>query len=195
MSIVSGRDAAAPRKNAPPNILIVDDEPDIIELLELTLARMGMDVVSARSLSEARQLLQSRRFQLCLTDMRLSDGEGLDLVKYIAQFCADLPVAVITAHGTAENAVAALKAGAFDYLAKPVSLKQLRDLVKSALSLPPMAAAVRASQLQRNRTGACYWANRNRCASFAPPSISFPAAKPRSISAANPAAARNWRRA
>ncbi|WP_374566560.1 sigma-54-dependent transcriptional regulator, partial [Nitrosomonas sp.] len=140
MSIVSGRDAAASRKNAPPNILIVDDEPDIIELLELTLARMGMDVVSARSLSEARQLLQSRRFQLCLTDMRLSDGEGLDLVKYIAQFCADLPVAVITAHGTAENAVAALKAGAFDYLAKPVSLKQLRDLVKSALSLPPMAA-------------------------------------------------------
>jgi two-component system response regulator PilR (NtrC family) len=140
MSIVSGRDAVASRKSAPPNILIVDDEPDIIELLELTLARMGMDVVSARSLSEATQLLQSRRFQLCLTDMRLSDGEGLDLVKYIAQFCADLPVAVITAHGTAENAVAALKAGAFDYLAKPVSLKQLRDLVKSALSLPPMAA-------------------------------------------------------
>ncbi|OQW43103.1 MAG: sigma-54-dependent Fis family transcriptional regulator [Proteobacteria bacterium SG_bin4] len=152
MSIVSGRDAVSSRKNPSPNILIVDDEPDIIELLELTLARMGMDVVSARSLDEAKQLLQSKRFQLCLTDMRLADGEGLDLVKFIAQFCADLPVAVITAHGTAENAVAALKAGAFDYLAKPVSLKQLRDLVKSALNLPPMAAhAVPAASSQSNQ--------------------------------------------
>ena len=152
MSIVSGRDAVSSRKNPSPNILIVDDEPDIIELLELTLARMGMDVVSARSLGEAKQLLQSKRFQLCLTDMRLADGEGLDLVKFIAQFCADLPVAVITAHGTAENAVAALKAGAFDYLAKPVSLKQLRDLVKSALNLPPMTAhAVPAVSSQSNQ--------------------------------------------
>ncbi len=106
-----------------PIILIVDDEPDIIELLELTLARMGMDVSSAKCISEAKILLQSRQFQLCLTDMRLPDGEGLELVKYIAQHCADLPVAVITAHGTTENAVAALKAGAFDYLPKPVSLK------------------------------------------------------------------------
>ncbi|WP_375342112.1 sigma-54-dependent transcriptional regulator [Nitrosomonas sp. Nm84] len=121
-----------------PVILIVDDEPDIIELLELTLARMGMDVSSAKSISEAKILLQSRRFQLCLTDMRLPDGDGLDLVKFIANHCSDLPVAVITAYSTTENAVAALKAGAFDYLSKPVSLKQLRDLVKSALSLPPV---------------------------------------------------------
>lgn len=121
-----------------PNILIVDDEPDIIELLELTLARMGMEISSARCLSDAKILLQSRPFQLCLTDMRLPDGGGLDLVKYIAHHCADLPVAVITAYSTTENAVAALKAGAFDYLPKPVSLKQLRDLVKSALSLPPI---------------------------------------------------------
>jgi two-component system response regulator PilR (NtrC family) len=121
-----------------PNILIVDDEPDIIELLELTLARMGMEISSANCVSDAKILLQSRPFQLCLTDMRLPDGGGLDLVKYIAHHCADLPVAVITAYSTTENAVAALKAGAFDYLPKPVSLKQLRDLVKSALSLPPI---------------------------------------------------------
>ncbi len=138
MSIDSGRITNFDRKTSSPHILIVDDEPDIIELLELTIARMGMDVSSAKCVRDAKQLLQSRQFQLCLTDMRLPDGEGLELVKYIAQHCADLPVAVITAHGTAENAVAALKAGAFDYLPKPVSLKQLRDLVKSALSLPPL---------------------------------------------------------
>lgn len=142
--------ATAYMKTTSPNILIVDDEPDIIELLELTLARMGMDVSSAKCVNDAKQLLQRRQYQLCLTDMRLPDGEGLDLVKYIAQKCADLPVAVITAHGTAENAVAALKAGAFDYLAKPVSLKQLRELVKSALSLPPMQTGS-ATQTVSNR--------------------------------------------
>lgn len=139
------------RKTASPNILIVDDEPDIIELLELTLARMGMEVSSAQCVSDAQRLLQSRQFQLCLTDMRLPDGEGLDLVKYIAQQYADLPVAVITAHGTAENAVAALKAGAFDYLSKPVSLKQLRDLVKSALSLPPVQSGTVSSTRSNER--------------------------------------------
>ena len=85
---------------------------------------------------EARRMLASRRYQLCLTDMRLPDGEGLDLVRHIAETVADLPVAVITAHGSAENAVSALKAGAFDYIAKPVSLEQLRGMVKSALDLP-----------------------------------------------------------
>lgn len=137
-------------KNTVPNILIVDDEPDIIELLELTLARMGMDVSSAKCVNDAKRLLQQGRYQLCLTDMRLPDGEGLDLVRYIAQQHADFPVAVITAHGTAENAVAALKAGAFDYLPKPVSLKQLRELVKSALSLPPMQTEA-VAQTQSNR--------------------------------------------
>lgn len=117
-------------------ILIVDDESDIIELLELTLARMGMDVVSAQSIGEAKKLLSDQTFQLCLTDMRLPDGQGLDLVRHINQFFTDLPVAVITAYGTTENAVAALKAGAFDYLSKPVGLKELRDLVKSALNIP-----------------------------------------------------------
>ncbi|SEF97816.1 sigma-54-dependent transcriptional regulator [Nitrosomonas ureae] len=126
------------KKILSPRILVVDDEPDIIELLELTLARMGMEVSSAMCIHDAKALLQSHSFQLCLTDMRLPDGNGLELVKYISQHFIDVPTAVITAYGTTENAVAALKAGAFDYLPKPVSLKQLRDLVKSALSLPPV---------------------------------------------------------
>ncbi|SET37206.1 two-component system, NtrC family, response regulator PilR [Nitrosomonas marina] len=132
-----------------PHVLIVDDEPDIIELLELTLARMGMQVISTMNTQDARTLLQSRPFQLCLTDMQLPDGTGIDLVQYISRHCAGLPVAVITAYGTAENAVAALKAGAFDYLTKPVSLKQLRALVKSALSLPP----IRTEALPEKNTG------------------------------------------
>ena len=121
-----------------PTVLIVDDEPDILELLELTLARMGMEVESAMCISDAKKKLLSHQFQLCLTDMRLPDGEGLELVRHIINQCIGLPVAVITAFGTPENAVAALKSGAFDYLTKPVSLDQLRSLVKSALSLPPL---------------------------------------------------------
>jgi len=117
-------------------VLVVDDEADIRELLDLTLARMGLQADCAGSLAEARQLLAANSYQLCLTDMRLPDGEGLELVRHIADTVADLPVAVITAHGSAENAVSALKAGAFDYIAKPVSLEQLRGMVKSALELP-----------------------------------------------------------
>jgi two-component system response regulator PilR (NtrC family) len=117
-------------------VLVVDDEPDIRELLELTLAKMGLQVDSVGSLDEARTRLRDARYQLCLTDMRLPDGEGLELVRHIAGLPGDLPVAVITAYGSAENAVAALKAGAFDYVSKPVGLEQLRTLVKSALSLP-----------------------------------------------------------
>jgi two-component system response regulator PilR (NtrC family) len=117
-------------------VLVVDDEPDIRELLELTLAKMGLAVDTAGSLAEARQRLREAGYQLCLTDMRLPDGEGLELVRHIAGLAGDLPVAVITAHGSAENAVAALKAGAFDYVSKPVGLEQLRTLVRSALSLP-----------------------------------------------------------
>ncbi|MBY0475569.1 MAG: sigma-54 dependent transcriptional regulator [Nitrosomonas sp.] len=143
------------KKTLAPRILVVDDEPDIIELLELTLARMGMEVSSATCISDAKALLQSHQFQLCLTDMRLPDGNGLELVKYISQHCADVPSAVITAYGTTENAVAALKAGAFDYLPKPVSLKQLRDLVKSALNLPPIKieSAERSETSQRTLLG------------------------------------------
>jgi two-component system response regulator PilR (NtrC family) len=118
-------------------VLVVDDEPDIRELLELTLLKMGLGVASVGSLAEAKERLGgSERYDLCLTDMRLPDGEGLELVRHIAGLAADLPVAVITAHGSTENAVAALKAGAFDYVSKPVGLEQLRALVRSALSLP-----------------------------------------------------------
>ncbi len=125
-------------KSSVPMILIVDDESDILELLELTLARMGMEVKRAININDAKHMLALHHFDLCLTDMRLPDGEGLELVQHIVNSSADLPVAVITAHGTTENAVAALKTGAFDYLAKPVSLQQLRSLVKSALNLPPL---------------------------------------------------------
>jgi two-component system response regulator PilR (NtrC family) len=143
------RRAGAPeRAGARPGqrVLVVDDEPDIRELLEFTLARMGLGVDAAGSIAEAKQRLHETRYQLCLTDMRLSDGEGLDLVRHIAALPGDLPVAVITAYGSAENAVAALKAGAFDYVSKPVGLAQLRTLVKSALSLPARDAAAPAGQ-------------------------------------------------
>jgi len=134
------------RKKADHRVLVVDDEPDIRELLELTLAKMGLGVDSAGSIGEAKERLREGRYQLCLTDMRLSDGEGLELVRHIAGMAGDLPVAVITAYGSAENAVAALKAGAFDYVSKPVGLEQLRALVKSALSLPGRADAPAAGQ-------------------------------------------------
>src|SRR3989304_300421 len=118
-------------------VLVVDDEADIRELLELSLVRMGLGVESAVSVAEAKALLQRRTFDLCFTDMRLPDGDGLDLVRHIGEHCDDLPVAVITAYGSMENAVPALKAGAFGYLTKPLALDQLRTLVKSALTLPP----------------------------------------------------------
>jgi two-component system response regulator PilR (NtrC family) len=117
-------------------VLVVDDEADIRELLDLTLARMGLAVVCVGSVTEARGKLATSRYQLCLTDMRLPDGTGLELVRHLNTAASTTPVAVITAHGSTENAVAALKEGAFDYIAKPVSLEQLRNLVNSALALP-----------------------------------------------------------
>ncbi|MDK9724993.1 MAG: sigma-54 dependent transcriptional regulator [Sterolibacteriaceae bacterium MAG5] len=123
-------------KEASRRVLVVDDEADIRELLDMTLARMGLAADCAGTLAEARQQLEQGHYTLCLTDMRLPDGEGLDLVRLIADRHPHLPVAVITAHGSLENAVCALKAGAFDYLSKPVSLDQLRALVRSAVDLP-----------------------------------------------------------
>ena len=117
------------------HILIVDDEPDIRELLEITLGRMGHDTRSAASLREARELLDTRDFDLCLTDMRLPDGNGIELVGHIQTTRPELPVAVITAFGSMDTAIEALKAGAFDFVSKPVDLKMLRDLVSSALRL------------------------------------------------------------
>jgi len=124
-------DRAAPPGRVPA-VLVVDDEADLRELLSLTLLRLGLDVDTAESVSGARALLGERRYSLCLTDMRLPDGTGLDLVRDVAQ-SAGPPIAVITAYGSAENAVAALKAGAFDYLTKPVDVEQLRMLVRSAV--------------------------------------------------------------
>ncbi|MFP4160724.1 MAG: sigma-54-dependent transcriptional regulator [Ectothiorhodospira sp.] len=117
------------------NVLIIDDEPDIRELLEITLGRMKLQTRAASSLAEARQSLASERFDLCLTDMRLPDGDGIELVQHIQDCHPQLPVAVITAYGCMETAVQALKAGAFDFVSKPVELKTLRDLVNTALKL------------------------------------------------------------
>lgn len=117
-------------------VLVVDDEPDIRELIDLTLSRMGLAADCAGSVAEAKAYLEDGDYQLCLTDMRLPDGEGLEVVRYVAEHAGETPVAVITAFGSTENAVAALKAGAFDYLSKPVGLDQLRALVRSALQLP-----------------------------------------------------------
>ena len=126
--------------HATPIVLIVDDEADILELLELTLLRMGLESQRAMKVGEAIALLQANHYDLCLTDMRLPDGTGIEIVQYIEQHCPELPVAVITAYGSTENAVVALKAGAFDYIPKPVSLEHLRALVKSALSVSEKSA-------------------------------------------------------
>ncbi|HZZ91273.1 MAG TPA: sigma-54 dependent transcriptional regulator [Usitatibacter sp.] len=126
-------------------VLIVDDEADIRELLVLTLSRMGVDADATSTIAEAEEALKARPYDLALTDMRLPDGDGLDLLKHIAENYGNTPVAVITAYGSTENAVAALKAGAFDYLAKPIKLEQLRPLVMSALKLPRPAQQRRVS--------------------------------------------------
>jgi two-component system response regulator PilR (NtrC family) len=116
-----------------PRILIVDDEADLRELVEITLVKMGLDVDSAENLAVARAQLKQKSYALVLTDMRLPDGLGIELVREVVAEYKNTPIAVITAFGSADNAVTALKAGAFDYLSKPVGLDQLRLLVQSAL--------------------------------------------------------------
>jgi two-component system, NtrC family, response regulator PilR len=118
-----------------PTVLIVDDEPDLLELVSLTLSRMNLQARTAADVTSARRMLKSEKFDLCLTDMRLPDGDGLDLVAWIQQNRAELPVAVITAHGNVESAVRALKLGAFDFVSKPLDLGVLRKLVGSAIRL------------------------------------------------------------
>ena len=115
--------------------LVVDDEADIRELLEITLGRMDVETTAAADLAGARRLMEQGRFDLCLTDMRLPDGSGLELVRDIQHQRPELPVAVITAYGSMESAVEALKAGAFDFVSKPVDLQVLRNLVSTALRL------------------------------------------------------------
>ena len=124
----------------PPRVLLVDDEPDLLDLLELDMVRLGLDSARASSVRQALDLLAHQPFDLCLTDMRLPDGDGLEIVRHIAEQVPRTPVAVITAFGSAENAVVALKAGAFDYVEKPVTPEKVRSLVRSALKLPEAPA-------------------------------------------------------
>ncbi len=116
-------------------VLVVDDEADIRDLMEMTLMKMGLSVYTAQGVAAAKQQLAERRFSLVLTDMRMPDGSGLDVVDFINSEGLDVPVAVITAFGNADQAVQALKNGAFDYLQKPITLAQLRSLVKSAIKI------------------------------------------------------------
>lgn len=120
-----------------PQALVIDDEPDILELLTMTLESMSVDCVTAESIAQAEQALSQQTFDFCLTDMRLPDGNGLDFVKALQRDRPDLPVAVISAHGNMDLAVQALKLGAFDFISKPVKLRILRDLVDTALKLSP----------------------------------------------------------
>ncbi|MGD2009400.1 MAG: sigma-54 dependent transcriptional regulator [Cellvibrionales bacterium] len=120
-------------------VLLVDDEPDILQLLEITLGRMNLSTLSARSLGEARQLLEETTPDLCLTDMRLPDGNGLTLIEYMQSRYPEVPVAMITAHGSVESAIEALKLGAFDFVTKPLALEKLRELVGHALRKPGVA--------------------------------------------------------
>ncbi len=116
-------------------VLVIDDEPDIRELLELTLLRMGLETATAGTVQDALLEIQNFKPDLCLTDMKLPDGTGFDVVRYIQREHSHVPVAVITAFGSMDAAVEALKAGAYDFVSKPVDLAKLRDLVQTALKL------------------------------------------------------------
>src|SRR5210317_1634464 len=118
-----------------PLALVIDDEPDICELLTLTLGRMDIETRTAVDVAGAKSLLGSTQFDLCLTDMRLPDGDGLELVEWMQANATDVPVAVITAHGNVETAVQALKLGAFDFISKPLDLGNLRTIIENALKV------------------------------------------------------------
>ena len=134
-------------------VLIVDDEADICELIEITLMRMDIASQSALNLNDAKSLLASEHFDLCLTDMRLPDGNGIDLVEHVQKNYSDLPIAVITAHGNMESAVKALKAGAFDFVSKPVDIQILRNLVSAATSMPEKTEEKKTDKNQISITG------------------------------------------
>ena len=123
-----------------PRALVVDDEPDIRELIEITLDRMDVATTAVANLDDAYTAAKKSPFNLCLTDMRLPDGNGIDLIRYMHQHYPGVPVAMITAHGNMNSAIEALKAGAFDFVSKPVDLQVLRNLVGTALKLGNRAA-------------------------------------------------------
>src|SRR5882757_499568 len=118
-----------------PAVLVVDDEPDLCELLSITLQRMDLDPRTANSVADAQRMLKTEQYDLCLTDMQLPDGDGLELVGWIQQYSPSVPVAVITAHGNMETAVRALKSGAFDFVTKPLNLAGLSRLVTTATNM------------------------------------------------------------
>ena len=122
-------------------VLVVDDEADIRDLMEMTLLKMGLRVDTAVGVEDAKNKLENNAYSLVLTDMRMPDGSGLEVVQHINKLMLDTPVAVITAFGNADQAVEALKSGAFDYLQKPITLSQLRSLVKSAIKVNEPAEA------------------------------------------------------
>jgi DNA-binding NtrC family response regulator len=146
------------RSRGQPKVLLVDDEPDLLELLELTLSRMGLDTTRAETVGEAIRLLDSDSFDLCLTDMRLPDGPGLRVVEHINQKGIDLPVAVITAYGSAENAVAALKAG-------PSTIS--RSLSRSSSCARSSSRRSRCPRRRLRRPATASSANRRRCCTSA----------------------------
>ena len=123
--------------SADPRLLVVDDEPDLRTLYEMTLLREGFSLDSAGTVEDALELLGTRRYDAVITDMRLPDGSGLDILRWLEQQGRSERALVITAYGSAENAVEALKAGAYDYLTKPVDLRQFRMVVASALGRTP----------------------------------------------------------
>lgn len=125
-----------------PTVLVVDDEPDILQLLEITLSRMQLDTLKASSLAEAKASLKHQTPDLCLTDMKLPDGNGLTLIEHMQNHFPDVPVAMITAHGSVESAIEALKLGAFDFVTKPLALEKLRELVAHALKTAQSSADV-----------------------------------------------------
>jgi two-component system response regulator PilR (NtrC family) len=133
-----------------PRALVIDDEPDIRELLALTLGRMRLDTETAADVAGAKALLEAQRFDICLTDMRLPDGDGLELVEWIQTRAPGVPVAVITAHGNIETAVQALKLGAFDFISKPLDINYLRNIVENALKLGAAAREQQSKLLGRS---------------------------------------------
>lgn len=141
------------KENLAAPVLVVDDEPDICELVAMTLARQGVATDTANNVQGAKEKIDHQKYALCLTDMRLPDGNGLQLIEYIQQVAPSLPVAMITAHGNIDTAIAALKAGAFDFLTKPIDIQQLRQLVSSAIRLEEIPTISQNSPLTNKLVG------------------------------------------